>query len=89
MVPIVVSAPARKFVLFVMFVGEAMDRDVDAPAVWSTPFNSPAGAVAFNASLADGAADALPASSDEDEDEGGGRARKAAAYSRDDVVHGG
>ena len=71
-VPSVLSAPARKFVLFVMFVGEAMDRDVDAPAVWSTPFNSPAEAVAFNASLAD----ALPASSEEDER---GRGRRAGA----------
>ena len=40
-----------------------------APAVWVTPFNSPAEAVAFNASLAAGAADALPASSDEEEGE--------------------
>ena len=44
-VPSVLSAPARKFVLFTMFMGEAMDRD-----------------------------------------DGGGRARKAAAFSRDDVL---
>eukprot|EP00729_Bicosta_minor_P000046 gene46-1846_t len=85
-IPSVVSTPARRFVLFTMFLGEAMDRDADAPAVWSTPFNSPAEAMAFNASLADGAADALPASSDEDDEDGDGRARKAVAFSRGDVL---
>jgi hypothetical protein len=48
------SPPARAFVLFIMFVGGAMDRPADSPAACVTLFNSPAEAVASNASLADG-----------------------------------
>ena len=111
--PSVLSPPARAFVLFIMFVGEAMDRPAYAPAAWVTPFNSPAEAVAFNASLAADAA--LLASSDDDDDgngdggggnadaddeaagngggrwrgsdgdQGGGRVRKAVAFSGDVV----